>query len=95
MESVDSEDSGHSPTSHKPMRLHKRRPAKFMSLSGLSSEPDFMSGSDSEVGSVAFPRVPHLTGNMSKTLYFPTLLAMGAGKPGAYVLMMWHPEGGP
>ena len=54
MESMDSEGSGCGPTSHKPKRLCKRRPAKLMSSSGSSSESDPESGSDSEVGSVAF-----------------------------------------
>ena len=51
----DSKSSGHTPTSHRPKRLCKRRPSGSMSRSGLSLESNPESGSESEVGSTTSP----------------------------------------
>ena len=79
---MDSKGSGYSPTSHKPKRLHKRRPTKLVSSSGLSFN---LTQSQAVIVSKAvwpYPRVPGLTGNASMTPDLPTLLAGRAGKPG-------------
>ena len=59
-----SKSSGHSPTSHKPKRLNKRRQAKLMSSSDLYSESDSESGHNSEAGSMASSK-----GSMSDRQY--------------------------
>ena len=54
-ESVDSNSSGHSLTSHKHKKLHKKL-AKTISSSNLSSESDSESGSVIDVSGVASPK---------------------------------------